>query len=253
MVLGYSGCAGRHVPAAFEGEMDVYRLLGFDADAIGGVIPSPREILLRHVGRPDPVIFDVGASVGQSVERFRALFERPVIHAFEPESVSFEALQQRFGGLESVVLNCLALGDSTGTATLRRSNFHESSSLLALDAGSSWAQSLDLREADSALVRIDTIDHYCAERAIATIDLLKVDVQGFEPECLRGAAAMLADKRIRAIQLEIILHPLYVRPMRFTDVETVLSPHGYRLFTIFDLAVASTGELLQLDGLFVPA
>jgi FkbM family methyltransferase len=205
------------------------------------------------VNRPDPVIFDVGASVGQSVERFRALFERPVIHAFEPDGAAFKELHQRFGGLDSVVLNCLALGDSTGTATLRRNNFHETSSLLPLDASSPWAQSLDIREAESALVSIDTIDHYCGERGVATIDLLKIDVQGFEPECLRGAAAMLAAKRIRTIQLEIILHPLYARPMRFTDVETLLSPHGYRLFTIFDLAVASTGELLQLDGLFLPA
>jgi hypothetical protein len=63
----------------------------------------------------------------------------------------------------------------------------------------------------------------------------------------------LAARAIGMIQLEIILHPLYARQTGFSDVEQLLTPHGYRLFTIFDLAINASGELMQLDGLYVPA
>lgn len=232
--------------------MGIYRLMSFDA-GIGGVIPSPRDILRDRIGRADPVIFDVGANVGQSITGFRALFERPVIHAFEPDDRAFQALQEQFGGVEGVVLNPVALGAAASTATLHRNNFHGVSSLVPLDGASWWGRALDLREADQATVPVDTVDGYCAARGIETIDLLKIDVQGFEPECLRGAAGMLAGRHVKAVQIEVMLHPLYARPIHFADIEAVLVPHGYRLFTVFDLGIAATGELMQLDGLYVPA
>lgn len=231
--------------------MDVYRLLGFDAEL--GAIPPAREIVRQRIAKPDPVMFDVGANVGQSIERFRSLFPAAVIHAFEPEPAAFDELSRRFGGLDSVILNDLALGDRTGMATLHESNLQAASSLLPLDPSSPWGQALQLRAAATRPVRIDTIDRYCGERSVASIDFLKLDVQGFEPECLSGAAAMLAARRIGMIQLEIILHPVYARPTGFADIERLLAPHGYRLLTIFDLGISAGGELLQLDGLYVPA
>jgi FkbM family methyltransferase len=240
--------------AAFEIDMDVYQLLGFDAHgAGGGLIPPPSQILRQHVARPDPVILDVGASIGQSIKRYRAMFERPSIHAFEPDGETFGELRRQFGAFDSVRLNCTALSDSVGTAILHRCNFREASSLAPLDGDSPWARALDIREVAQEAVNTDTIDHYCSENGITTVDLLKIDVQGFEKACLCGAAGLLAGKHIRAIQLEVILHPLYTRPLGFGDIESVLKPHGYRLFTVFDLAMATTGELMQLDGLYVPA
>jgi FkbM family methyltransferase len=233
--------------------MSIYRVMSFDAGGIGGVIPSPSEILCQKVGRDDPVIFDVGANVGQSITRFRKLFQRPVIHAFEPDARAFQALREGFEAVDGVILNPVALGGAASTATLHRFNFHEVSSLVPLDEASWWGRALDLREVEQTPVPVDTIDRYCAAQGIETIDLLKIDVQGFEPECLRGAAGMLAARHVRAIQLEVILHGLYARPTHFADIETLLVPHGYRLFTVFDLGIAATGELMQLDGLYVPA
>jgi FkbM family methyltransferase len=233
--------------------MSIYQLMGFDAAGIGGVIPSPRDILRQQIGRADPVIFDVGANVGQSLTRFRGLFERATIHAFEPDARAFETLQQRFAGVDGVILNPVALGAAASTATLHRNNFHEVSSLVPLDGASWWGRALDLREVEQTTVPVDTVDGYCAAHGIETIDLLKIDVQGFEPECLRGAAGMLTARNVRVIQLEIMLHPLYARPIHFADIEALLVPHGYRLFTVFDLGIAPSGELMQLDGLYVPA
>jgi len=217
-------------------------------------IPSPFDIIRTLVGRPDCLIFDVGANRGQSAEIYRVLFERCTIHAFEPHPAMFEALRQGLGGLDRVVLNHAALGDRVGSALLHQTSHAESASLLALNPESWWGQALDIRPQGTTEVALDTIDHYCAERAITTIDFLKLDVQGFEPECLRGAHRMLSERRIGVIQAELTYHRLYERATRFSDVEGLLEPYGYRLFTIFDVSVGDeTGELLSLDVVLVPA
>jgi len=217
-------------------------------------IPTPYEILRAQVGKPDCLVFDVGANRGQSTELFRVLFEGCTVHAFEPQRDLFEEMQRRIGGLDRVILNHAALGDRVGTAVLHQTTHPESSSLLPLNPESWWGQALDIRPRGTETVATDTIDHYCAERGIATIDFLKLDVQGFEPECLRGAQAMLAERRIGVIQAELTYHRLYERATRFSDVEGLLEPYGYRLFTLYNVSVGDkNGELLSLDSLFVRA
>jgi len=42
------------------------------------------------------VIFDVGANVGNTVERYRELFAQAIIHAFEPDPKTCDRLRGRF-------------------------------------------------------------------------------------------------------------------------------------------------------------
>ena len=215
------------------------------------MIPTPLEVIRRLVGKADPVIFDVGANIGHTVEAYRTLFEQCVVHAFEPDSRVFETLQRRLGGLDRVMLNRAAVGETVGSAALHRTTHAESGSLLALNPESWWGQALGIAPAGTETVPVETIDHYCATRGIAAIDFLKLDVQGFEPECLRGARGMLGAGKIQIIQAELVYHALYERTTRFTDLESLLDPFGYRLFTIFDVHVGDdTAELLSLDTLF---
>ena len=51
----------------------------------------------------EPVVFDVGANVGQTIEAINQVFDKPQIIAFEPSSAVFEALQNKHFG-ENVAL-----------------------------------------------------------------------------------------------------------------------------------------------------
>jgi hypothetical protein len=53
-------------------------------------------------------------------------------------------------------------------------------------------------------VKVDVVnlDDYCAQRGVDHIDLLKIDVEGFELNVLRGASRLLEGQRINAIQFE---------------------------------------------------
>jgi FkbM family methyltransferase len=230
-----------------------FRLLAADEDLTGGAIRRPHEIVRGLVGRADPVIFDVGAATGSSVERFLATFERPTIHSFEPQTAAFSELYRRFGRHAGVHLNNLALADRTGIASLHRTSFADSASLLPLAEDSWWMRAQNIVAEGEVTTALDTIDRYAAAQAVETIDLLKLDIQGAEPECLRGAHAMLAAGRIRVIQTEIITHGLYTRAGSVAAIETLLAPHGFRLFTIFEIMIAPSGELLQFDAVYARA
>jgi FkbM family methyltransferase len=209
------------------------------------------DVLRRLVGRDDGVVFDVGANRGQTTELYRVLFADSTIHAFEPQRDLFEDMQRRLGGLERIVLNRVALADRIGTATLHKTNKAETSSLLPLNADSAWARALDMHAQGHEEVATETLDHYCAAHGVDAIDLLKLDVQGYEPECLRGAAGLLAARRIRVLQVELTYHEIYARASSFSDVETMLTPHGYRLFSLQNILVEPrTGELLSLDAIY---
>ena len=54
------------------------------------------EIMKRFVS-PNPIIFDVGANVGQSIDRSEKTFTNPTIHSFEPINSEFKIIHNKFG------------------------------------------------------------------------------------------------------------------------------------------------------------
>ena len=51
-------------------------------------------------------------------------------------------------------------------------------------------------------VKVKTLDDFCHEKKIQKIDLLKIDVEGHELQCLLGALDLLKQDKIKAIQFE---------------------------------------------------
>ena len=47
------------------------------------------------IKKNDPIIFDIGAHEGESIDRFKNLFENPTIHSFEPQTQIFEKLRNK--------------------------------------------------------------------------------------------------------------------------------------------------------------
>jgi FkbM family methyltransferase len=141
------------------------------------------------------VVFDVGANVGDWTACALGVNARAEYHCFEPSSETFVALQ-RHRWPPNVRLNHSALGAETGSLTLH---------VVGRELG---VNSLYHRRGAGALaerleaVSVDTVDRYCADRGITMIDFLKIDTEGHELAVLEGAAGMIRDGRIVAIQFE---------------------------------------------------
>lgn len=175
-----------------------------------------------------PLIFDVGANVGQSVGLFRKYFERPVIHSFEPGAVAFQELERNTAGIPDLRRNNLGLASQAGSRTFIENDRTDMSSLL--EPGSDcWGEIKRTYTVD-----VSTIDDYCAETGIDWIDVLKVDTQGSELDVIKGAEGMMRKGNIHLIYLEIIFSEMYKGLPRLDEVYGFLADRGFALVSFYD-------------------
>jgi FkbM family methyltransferase len=138
--------------------------------------------------KPGEVYVDIGASVGDSIERFiwknYGLFSK--IYGFEPSPREYAALKNRKKRLEQE----WALDENQITAV--NVGIAEKTQMLSMKVGGLHASSFVSVSADTDASANDTmtysIDEYFKNTAVTFI---KADVEGFEMRCLRGASAVI--------------------------------------------------------------
>ena len=190
----------------------------------------------------NPIIFDVGANVGQSIERFSSVFksEEFKIYSFEPTPKLFQILKNKYNSKKNIKLFQLALDDKIIKSKFFSYEYDTISSLIQTDENSKFHKSRqtalknrDFSNFETEIeVQTSTIDNIADEQNIDKIDVLKIDTQGNEDRVLEGSKKLLNSNKINLIELELILGFGYQRQMSFLDIEKVLSPYGYRLIGI---------------------
>ena len=178
---------------------------------------------------PSPVIFDVGANVGQSIARFRRAWPHAVIHAFEPGRTPFAELERVTAGAPSIHLRHTALGAAAGSREFQENAHADMSSFLDRGNGA-WGAIVD-----RYTVPITTVDLYRSEQAIPRVDVLKIDTQGFDLEVLQGARDSIDQRAIRFVLLELIFADLYEGQARVDDVFRWLLDRRMHLVSIYDV------------------
>lgn len=188
--------------------------------------------------RKNPVIFDIGANQGQSIERFKKIFEQPNIHAFEPIKSEFNILKEKYYNDKNITLNNLAVGNINN----QKKNFYvntktSTSSFNKLKSNSKWLktrskeQNISTNKFTKEIVKINivTIDNYCLKNNIKKIDILKIDTQGYEDKILEGAKKILSGGIVSIIELEIMFDNVYQKYLTFSKIEKFLIHNNFRL------------------------
>lgn len=206
--------------------------------------------LRQLIRQPNPLCFDVGANQGQTIQLLQQCLVSPVIHAFEPASVTFNGLaRQSFG--PTVSLHQLAFGEAAGTAEFRNYEQSELSSFLAVNPDKAENIFHGERVASVESVTVETLDRFCTDQGIEKIDLLKIDTQGFELPVLRGATNLLTQKRIGAILLELNFAPIYEGQSDPLVILQLLRDYDMRLVDYYEKERMTGRELSWTSALFV--
>ena len=90
----------------------------------------------------------------------------------------------------------------------------------------------------SEMIEQETVDSQFTRFQSKSIDLLKIDVEGYELQVLKGSTECLKNKKIQFIYLETGLDD------RFNSIQSIidaLGPHGYLPFGIYEQTAHWTG------------
>ncbi len=174
-----------------------------------------------------PIIFDVGANIGQSITLYKRYFSDAIIHAFEPSSQTFAILKDKTSKYNNIIYNKTGLGAEVGEVIFHINEFSDVSSILE-QTSEMWGSVIT-----SQKIMITTIDQYLGEHRIPKIDFLKIDVQGYDFEVLKGAKAAMSDGKITLIQIEITLTELYKNLPAMDQVIKYMLDTDYRLIAFY--------------------
>lgn len=194
--------------------------------------------LFAQVHPRNMVIFDVGGHEGEFITLFRNLFPSSQIHCFEPDCVNYRKIVNKFSGTPGIYLNNCGIGEMNTTKPFYRNLLSYTSSFKEIDLKAAWTKtkSKTLGVTPEELIiatqdtQIRTLDDYVKENSIERIHILKIDVEGYELQCLKGCTNTLTENRVDAIQLEIHHDDMYKERHSLSDLEELLSLFNYRLY-----------------------
>ena len=84
------------------------------------------------------------------------------------------------------------------------------------------------------------------------INVLKLDVQGYESRVLKGAEILLNDCLIDILVLEVIVAPTYKDQSKISEIFKIFDKYNYKLYGIYDIEKNSKREKIQqFDVIFV--
>jgi len=205
--------------------------------------------LMRQRVAPKTII-DVGANVGQFAVACAKIFPGVAVHSFEPLPHCLKQLDRNVARL-GVRVYPVALGEHAGEVTIHVNSHSHSSSILSL--GDRHRQAFPgAREIQTIRVPVSTLDRELESVSLENPVLLKLDVQGYEPQVLNGASETL--KRVDYVLLEASFRPLYEGEKTFIEIARMMEDRGFEfLRPVAWLSDPHNGEVLQMDALFARA
>lgn len=181
--------------------------------------------MAKFVNSGQPMLFDIGANVGQTVKDFKEVFRSCTIHSFEPSPDTFEILKNSTFKEKNVHIWNYGIGAESGELILNEYQFSNTNSFLNIND----------RPKKKTPVKIITVDEFCEENKIEKIDILKIDTEGFELEVLKGSNASFSKNKIGLLFFEISFSNKQNGTPAFTELCDFALNKGFELVSIYPI------------------
>ena len=196
------------------------------------------ERLLDLAEVKDPqVVLDIGANVGFYSRLILEKYKEVELYSFEPVPQVFDCMQKNLACYANRDVKLFNLAFGAGKE-LRKMKFDPGNTLIS-----------SLGNSGNIEVDVTTLDEFCKENAINKIDILKIDVEGFEHEVLQGAQSVL--KNVRYLMLEITLenNPNYTISKVFSLLHS--TDFDFQLVAFRNYADTAEGKITLMDTILV--
>ena len=177
----------------------------------------------------------------------RHYFPNAKIISFEPLPIPAALFRKIFSTDDAVVLHDVAIGPKSEQCTMHVSGRDDSSSLLPI---SSLQEKIfpGTSEVATVNVQVAPLDAFIVDSDIIAPAMLKLDVQGFELDALKGCESLLY--KLEWIYCECSFVELYSGQRLASDVIKWLEGKGFSIAGISNVSYDRNGVSIQADFLF---
>lgn len=186
------------------------------------IIEELYENYMFPISSKSSTIFDVGANIGYYTIQFAQKTEG-IVYAFEPMSYQYNTLLKNIeiNELNNVYPVQQIVSDSVGKERIYFSGINNTA-----------ASSVVVETEDYEDIPTITLDQFCKEKNIEFIDLIKIDVEGYEMNVLKGLSEMLKTNRIKHMFIEVVERHLQKAGSSSEELFTYLKKYSYDGYSI---------------------
>ncbi|MEN6486575.1 MAG: FkbM family methyltransferase [Syntrophobacteraceae bacterium] len=201
--------------------------------------------LKRRIASDAPVIVDGGAYKGEMIDLFLLQYGSPVIHAFEANPGRAGGLRKKYAGRANVRIYPCALGAANSRIPF---NILEAGTLSSALAPKSDPKVF--RRPGTTVVRHVIVDQVRLDGILdGGPDILKLDLQGYELEALKGCGDLL--ERTGVIGCEVGFVERYEGQPLFDEIDRFLTAAGFELLELYEPQGHAGGPLTHADAVYL--
>jgi FkbM family methyltransferase len=201
--------------------------------------------LIKKDGFNNGVIFDIGANIGTWTVLAKSIFPNAEIHGFEPLSNHIQKFGENTKGLSNAHIHSFCLGDENKDMTMNVTSFSDASSIL--DVAPLVYEQFNIEKNSEEKVEVKRLETLIDEGKLPVPDVMKLDVQGYELEVLKGAGKYL--NQVNYLIVEVSFKEYYKKQALFLDIANYLASHNIGIYA-FGQSTPLGAELGQIDVLF---
>jgi FkbM family methyltransferase len=182
---------------------------------------------IRRFLPSNPVIIDAGAHVGgDSIEMCR-LYKGATIHAFEPVPHIYKLLKHNVRKYSRIHCHTVALSNQNGTQSMHVSSGASDGSSSLLEPKEHLADHPDVFFNETITVTTQTLDTWAAQQQIKQVDLLWLDMQGYELEVLKASNIILP--AVKVVHMEVSMRSTYENVPLYDEVKAWMQSKGFKV------------------------
>jgi FkbM family methyltransferase len=176
------------------------------------------------IGKPAPVIIEIGAADGLDTLRLLEAFPDPFfrIYCIEPDPRNTASFRQRVRDPRAELFDA-AVGATDGTSLLHQSSTIYSSSLKEPNLPVLNATWPEISFPEAIPVRTITLDSFIRDRSLSLVDFIWADVQGAEDLLISGGRESLTN-HVRYFYTEYNRVPYYEAAPCLRTIRKLLGP-----------------------------